>query len=140
MFVSSYNTYIHTNSSTSTAKERSEKVRYTQSSLNLDISQNGVLKPKSGKNLPINYISSYKAFSNKQKLQNPLRDKSTITYNKIAIKKNAETAYEEGSKIFSLSKKPHIALSQTPKAESNLRHTMVNTYIANDRYYQISVA
>ena len=52
--------------------------------------------------------------------------------------------------MFSLFQKPHATLDQTPKLENtipkepsdikelNMRHKMVNTYIANDNYYKIT--
>ncbi|MEA3330448.1 MAG: hypothetical protein U9Q29_01990 [Campylobacterota bacterium] len=142
MFVSSYNTYIHTNRLTNATNERVEKSKHVGSSFNSVLSQNEVLKSKSSENLPINYVSNYKAFNNKQKLQNPFQDKNTTTYKTITTKENAKIAYEDSSKIFSLSQKPSITLNQTPKIESelNVRHAMINTYIANERYYQVTAA
>lgn len=142
MFVSSYNTYIHTNTSANATKERIEKTKHVGSSFNSTLSQNEVLKPKSGENLPVNYISNYKAFSNKQKLQNQFQDKNTATYKAITVKENAKMAYEDSSKIFSISRKPHATLNQTPKVESelNVRRAMINTYSANEHYYQVTAA
>jgi hypothetical protein len=54
--------------------------------------------------------------------------------------------------MFSLVKKPTLALSYLPKIdeklspdvkeakEKNLRYTMVNTYMENDKYYRVTAA
>ena len=65
---------------------------------------------------------------------------------------NAKTAYDDNSKIFQFSRRPHVALDQTPQTdtrlpreaqelqESHLRHAMVNAYAQNDRYYKVTAA
>ena len=114
-------------------------------------------------NLPINYISKSKVSYNqreaeaqRQQLQKQ-PDKEFINTKNTLIKFNgqntlfnAKNAYESNSKIFSLFRIPHVSLDQTPKIdkdlprkaqevkEINLRHEMVNTYIENDRYFQIT--
>ena len=150
MFVSSYSTYISTNNSQKLAKERvSPKV--SNESFESKLTQSSsVLESKTTQNLPISYISNYKAFNNKQKLQEEFEDKSKTKYTEMNTLKNAEIAYEKNSKIFSLFLEPKITLNQAPTLnkklpsdmqqlqEKNMRHKMVNTYLDNDKYYQIT--
>jgi hypothetical protein len=67
---------------------------------------------------------------------------------------SAEQAYSEGVKkfAFALRNTKVTTIDQTPKIdttlpneiqelkESKLRHKMVNTYLSNDRYYQLTSA
>ncbi|WP_372998476.1 hypothetical protein [Sulfurimonas sp.] len=150
MFVSSYNTYVSTNNSDRTANQRVDKSKSSNGSFESKLEQSSVLESKNTQNLPITYISNYKAFSNKQKLEEQSQNKDEIKYNKINAMKNAQTAYEDNSIMFSLFLEPQATQSQTPQIdqklpselqkaqEQNMRHTMVNTYLANDKYYQIT--
>jgi len=152
MFVSSYSTYINTNSSERTTKDRFEKSKEPASSFESKLSQSSVLESKNAKDLPINYISNYKAFSNKQKLQDQFQNTNKIKYTQINSVNNAKIAYADNSKIFSFFLEPKATQNQTPKVdkklpndmqklqEHNMRHTMVNTYQENDKYYQITAA
>nr|WP_321266414.1 hypothetical protein [uncultured Sulfurimonas sp.] len=150
MFISSYNTYINTNSSQKTENQKTEKPKSLGESFESKLAQNLVLESKNTQNLPITYISNYKAFSNKQKLDEEFQNKDATKYTKINSMKNAKNAYETNSKMFSLFLEPKATQSQTPSInqnlsselqqaqEKNLRHTMVNTYLENDKYYQIT--
>ena len=150
MFVSSYNTYISTNNSEKIANKKIEKTKEFDSLFESKLAQNSVIESKENKNLPINYISNYKAFSNKQKLQEQMQDLSGEKYTKINAIKNAKDAYAENSMMFSLFVEPKVTLSQTPQIDKKLptnfqeaeekmmRNTMVNTYLDNDKYYQIT--
>ncbi len=151
MFVSSYNTYIGTNNSQRVEKERVENSKAPRDSFESKISkESAILESKGTPNLPISYVSNYKAFSNKQKLQEGVKDQSKTKYAEINSMKNAETAYKDNSKIFSFFLEPKTTQSQTPIVdkklpsnimelkEKNMRHVMVNTYLENDKYYQVT--
>lgn len=148
MFVSSYNTYITTSLSDKSASQRVEKK--SSESFESRLKEHAPLESKDTQILPINYISNYKAFSNKQKMQDEFLDKDSKKFSKINTLNNAKDAYKENSKFFSLFLEPKITQSQTPQIDKNLpsevqsaqerqlRHTMVNTYLANDNYYKIT--
>ncbi|QOY52561.1 hypothetical protein [Candidatus Sulfurimonas baltica] len=150
MFVSSYSTYISTNSSDRTEKNREGQSKDESKSFNLKSSSDSATNFSPTKNLPIDYVSNYKSFNNQQKLQEQIKSQDEIRYTNIKDIKNAKAAYEDNSKMFSLSKKPTTSLDQTPKInkdlpksiqelkEHKLRQAMVNTYLANDRYYQLT--
>jgi len=150
MFVSSYSTYINTNTSEKTDKLRVENKKDESKSFGPEVSKNSPLEAYSAKNLPIDYVSNYKSFNNQQKLQEQVKSQDELKSKKTTAMKNAKIAYEDNSKIFSLLKKPTTTLNQTKRIdkklplniqeikESNLRHTMVNTYLENDKYYQIT--
>jgi|GEM_PF-957647 hypothetical protein len=162
MFVSSYNTYIHTNPSEKTSKERLAEKKS-------DFSFTGKLLQQQNtdfeytQNLPIDYISKSKAFSNKltiqvqeqqlehsedASLQKPKELTKEYTTHKTL--ENAKKAYAESVQIFSFFKKPQIVYNQSANIlkklpadvqefkDKNLRPVMVNTYLANDKYYQIT--
>jgi len=150
MFVSSYNTYIATNPSDKSSTQRLESKSSSRESFESKLKEYSLLESNSTQNLPINYISNYKAFSNKQKLQDDFEDKETKKFTKINTLNSAKDAYGENSKLFSLFLEPKLTQSQTPQIdkslpselqsaqEKQLRHTMVNTYLANDNYYKIT--
>lgn len=150
MFVSSYNTYISTNNSQKLERERGENSKIPKNSFESKLEQSSVLESKNTQNLPINYISNYKAFSNKQKLQEEFNNKAEIKYAKSNALSNAKSAYKENTVMFSFLLEPHMTQSQTPQVdkklptdlqqlqEQQMRHNMVNTYLANDKYYQIT--
>lgn len=163
MFVSSYSTYINTNASDKAAKQRYDKSGAESKSFDSELSKkNSSLSFKSS-NLPIDYISKSQFLHNKQELefqkqqlqepQNKTLNQTKEMMNKFSGQNSllsAKSAYESNSKMFSLFQKPHATLDQTPKTdkklplktqeakENNLRHLMVNTYIANDKYYQVT--
>lgn len=161
MFVSSYNTYIGTNSQNNGIKERSstskESPSFKPSLYPEEVAQNKSI------NLPIDYVVNSKSFGNKleldrqeqelEKYQDSELSKSKELTKEFVDKnsmKSAKLAYKEGSNIFALLRKTHPAIDQTPTIdknlpsdiqdlkELNLRHVMVNTYLANDKYYQIT--
>ena len=149
MFVSSYNTYISTNNSQKI--EKKESPRREESSFSVKFSPKSLPVLSTTTNLPVNYISNYKVLNNQQKLQQETsQNNEKLKFTKINAHLNATNAYTDNSKIFSLLLKPRATLDQTPHVdkklpvevqeiqEENLRHTMVNTYIANDNYYKIT--
>jgi hypothetical protein len=149
MFVSSYNTYATVNNSPKVNKK--DNVESKESSFASNLSTKTISPARTTENLPVNYISDYKILSNQQKLdQNSQKTQEEKKYSKINASVNAKDAYSENSKMFSFLLEPKASLDQTPKVneklpddlqdaqEQNLRHTMVNTYIANDNYYKIT--
>lgn len=162
MFVSSYSTYISTNSQDKGTKEKSSTPKETASfKSNLYLPQE-IVQNKS-LDLPVDYVVNNKSFGNKleldrqeQELQN--HKDSELNKSKELTKefmsnnsmKSAQLAYKENSSIFSLLRKTHQAIDQTPAIdknlpnniqeikEQNMRHVMVNTYLSNDQYYKIT--
>ncbi|WP_422079304.1 hypothetical protein [Sulfurimonas sp.] len=150
MFVSSYNTYVNTNNTQKIQDQKSGSEKSSKTFFDSKLIQNIILESTNTKNFPINYISNYKAFSNKQKLEDALDNTTKDKYSKNKAIKNAQSAYANNSKIFSFLLKPKMAQSQTPKIdinlpndiqilqEQNMRHRMVNTYLKNEKYHQIT--
>lgn len=163
MFVSSYSTYIQSNTSDKTAKQRVEKPSSEIRSFDSKPNQNATSTGIKNTALPIDYISKSQVLNNKQELeyqkqqlQEPSKNPTNTT--KETINKfgghnsliNAKSAYESNSKMFSLFAKPHVALDQTPTIDKTLpkkaqdakelsmKNLMVNTYIANDNYYKVT--
>ena len=156
MYVSSYNTYINTNSSDKTQRSRevpkeSESSKGFQNSF-AQANDEQVLVSSASK-LPVSYISNYKALSNRQQLQEQTQkqDESNQSvsidaktkFSKMNAMSNAQVSYTENSKQFPLISKPKVTLSEAPKEEVKqqpLRTKVVNTYIANDNYFKITAA
>ena len=150
MFVTSYSTYINTSTSDKTNKLEVDKQKDGLKSFSSELSKSALLETYTGKNLPIDYVSNYKSFNNKQRLQQFEKSQNELELKKTATMNNAKVAYEDNSKMFSLLKKPTSSLNQIKKTDtklpqniqdiqkSNLQHTMVNTYMENDRYYQVT--
>lgn len=143
MFVSSYNTYIGTNANEKINKPNFDSQKTQNKSFANSLQSSSILVAYDSKNIPINYISNYKSFYNKQKLQdNQEKTKDELEFKKISDFKNAKISYENNSNLFSFMRVPKSSINQTPKINQvnilNVRHTMVNTYLANDKYYQIS--
>ncbi len=161
MFVSSYTTHITNSNPDRVSKVNQDRVQNKKSSFSSIISdEKSVYIPKFSSNLPINYISANKSFVNRQELEYQSQDKKdtvvqqtkelTNTLTKYSSIINSKSAYQENSVIFTFMQKPKKALNLTPKynfntdstveaiQENNLRHVMVNTYLQNDKYYQIT--
>jgi hypothetical protein len=162
MFVSSYNTYIQTNASDRVTKQKEQPAK-SESSFSSKFLQEPKLDPVIVSTLPVDYVNRAKSFNTKLEmkrqedaLKNP--DDDTTSKSKKLTKEfmsrktlqSAKSAYEDNSKMFSIYKQPHHTLDQTPTTdktlpeniqklkEQNMRRTMVNTYIQNDKYYQIT--
>ncbi len=160
MFVSSYSTYINTNSSERTTKSRASDAK---EKLSFSYKRSSDPKPLAQNTFPLDYVAQSKTFGNKielefqqEQLQN--KDNKELQELKSSMKKfssystlqNAKQAYTDNSKIFSLLRVPHAPLDQTPTIdkklpddlqvlkEQNLRYEMLNTYIQNDNYYKIT--
>ncbi|MBN2781839.1 MAG: hypothetical protein JXQ66_01200 [Campylobacterales bacterium] len=149
MFVSSYSTFIHNiniNKTRPTTETKFDEKQKSNFKVNLEEHNSKVLTSKPDASTPINYISNYKAFANQQKLQNDEKlfssKKDSEKFSSINSLKNAKESYEVNSRMFPRVRIPHITLSNVmqdtidlPKA---LQNTMVNTYIDNERYFQIT--
>jgi len=150
MFITSYNTYISTNTTDRTQKSGALDSKSSSNSFKSNLLDNPVIESKSTQNLPISYISNYKAFNNKQKLQQEIQNPDGEKFSKIKTMQNMKTAYSDNSKVFSLLIQPGHTLNKAPKIdlklpkdiqelkEQNMRRTMVNTYLENDKYYLIT--
>ena len=152
MFISSYSTYVGTDVVNKSNNYRDDTLKNSPNSFSNELSKSSVLKPYINKDLPIDYISNYKSFNNQQKLHEQLQTQDELKVKKLTLLSSAKVAYEDNSKIFQLIRKPALTLSQPSKIdekepkelkeakEKNLRHVMVNTYLSNDKYFQITAA
>ena len=150
MFVSSYNTYISTNSTDRTQKSALSDSKRAERSFSSKLLDNPIVESKTIQNIPISYISNYKAFNNKQRLLQQFHNPEGERFAKINTLKNMKTAYAENTKMFSLIQPPGQTLNQIQKIdtklpkniqelkEENMRRTMINAYIENDRYFDIT--
>ncbi len=149
MFVSSFNTYISTNQPQKTQRDNTPKVKSTDESFSKYL-DSPVIESKNTKNIPISYISNYKAFNNKQKLENQFKNPDGEKFSKINSQKNMQTAYDDNSKVFSLYLQPQQTLNQTPSIDNTLapevreikeynqRQNMLSAYAANNNYYLVT--
>ena len=158
MFVSSYSTYIDTTTTKKVQNQRDESSKEVRPSFTSKLEQALPKDVLTGKQLPLNYISNYKALNTRQRLDQQLEKKemsqnvAKMKFSKINAQGSAKVSYAQNSQMFSLLAKPKATLDQTPRADRNLpqpaqenqkgfqRAAMVNTYISNDRYYQVTAA
>ncbi len=160
MFVSSYSTYITSNTPDKISKVSHEKQRNQQEKFSSELASKSKAPLSFSNNLPINYISQNKALVNRQALnyqsdkKNSDEIKKTKELTTSLSKQNSlnsvKSAYIGNTKMFSFLVKPKATLSQTPQIDSrqptevqeiqekNLRLVMVNTYLADDKYYKIT--
>ena len=149
VYVSSFNTYINTESSTKTQQNRIKERKSVANTLESKLLSKTVKNVDTSPKFPINYISNYKTLNNQQKLQENFPNSDITKYLKLEAEFEAKNAYSTNSKIFSLILPPRATLDQTPAIdqklpqniqdikEKNLRHIMVNTYISNENYYRV---
>ena len=154
MFVSSYSTYIDTNTTRRSQHERSESVKKPSVSFESKLLQTTPKDVVLGSKLPLNYISNYKALNNQQKLEEKelTKNPAKMKFSKISSMNSAHIAYGNNSKMFSLIAKPKQTIDQTPRVDKNLpqeaqniqgdimKQKMINTYISNENYYHITAA
>ena len=147
MFVSSYNTYISTSSANRTTRERDESASHKSFKQSL-VTSTTLPNSKFIQNAPVNYLSHNKILSTKERIYDQLRQNTyQSNINKFAAtnsKVNAPSTYATNSVMFSLV----IKHPTTPKQVDNnplkevqkhiTRDKMINTYISNDKYYQIT--
>ncbi len=150
MFVSSYTTYVSANTSDKINQKHIDNKKDESKLFATKLLETQVQKLHTNKNLPIDYVHNYKSFNNQQKLQEGIKTPDEIKFQKAKDMKNAKSAYEENSKIFSLLKKPTMTLSNINSLgnslpqniqeikNKNLQNIMVNTYLENDKYYKIT--
>jgi len=148
MYVSSFNTYVNTESSTKSRQNRVQESKNGASAFESKLLSKTVKHVDTSSKFPINYISNYKTLNNQQKLQGNFQNSDKIKYIKLEAELEAKNAYSTNSKIFSLILPPRATLDQTPAIdkklpkniqdikEKNLRHIMLNTYISNENYYR----
>lgn len=147
MFISTYNTYINTDTSEKLHKASVSKYKDKSEAFAPELLVDKVSTPNTSKSLPVDYVSNYKFIYNQQE---QTKNQDVIKFKKIKDMSVAKTAYEDNSAVFSLIKKPTVTFSEPVKStkelpqniqelkEHNLRNVMVNTYLANDKYYQIT--
>ena len=153
MFVSSYNTYIHTNTTDKSNKTKDSSVPKNNSkSFASKLHHTSQLASSHIKNTPINYINNSKIFNNRQKLQQNMESRKELTnvnkFNTIASQNTAKVSYIANSIMFSIVAKPKPSLANnthstlTSKKDENIllkeKVSAINTYLANDRYYRIT--
>lgn len=152
MFVSSYSTFIHTNTTDKTAKTNASKEPYLDKSFNVKGLSSSQNLTNSLVNTPVNYLSNYKSLNTKAQIQQQAEQNNQTT--KFAIMNSqikASSAYTANSIMFSLMPKSQPALKHNTQnidqnlpqeikdiKESFLKIKMVDTYISNNNYYQIT--
>ena len=154
MFVSSYSTYIDTNSTKRVTQERRDVQKKSSEPFSSKLLQTTPKNVTLTKELPLNYISNYKALHNRQQLQekSSSQNSGAMKFIKLNSLSSAQVAYGDNSKMFSLIQKPKQTIDQTPKLakylsetaqekqESIMKTKMVNAYISNENYYRITAA
>ena len=143
MFVSSYSTYISHNTNDRLNQPRVDEQKKQDKSFVKTLINTPILLAYDTKNIPINYISNYKSFANKQKLLDiETKSKDEDKFKKMNDKINAKDSYKSNSFMFSLVSIPKTPVNNVPKINEinieNIRHKMVNTYLENDKYYQVT--
>jgi len=143
MFVSSYSTYISHNTNDRLNQPRVDEQKKQDKSFVKTLINTPILLAYDTKNIPINYISNYKSFANKQKLlDTETKSKDEDKFKKMNDKINAKDSYKSNSFMFSLVSIPKTPVNNVPKINEinieNIRHKMVNTYLENDKYYQVT--
>ena len=143
MYVSSFNTYVQPNSSKESLKSKFDFSK--KGSFENEIQKEIPAKERALKNLPVDYVAKNRNFSSKLELQayNAELKKSTQEFTQRKTAQNAKVAYEENSKVSFLFQKADVTIGHAPTFDStirekNSRSLMVNTYLQNDRYYQIT--
>ena len=152
MYVSSYNTYIDTTTTDKTRRERSQDSDKSTSSFSVKPLAKTLQTIDISSQFPVNYISKYKALNNQQRLKDDTLNSDRAKFSKVKALVSSKSAYSESSKIFPLLLKTSVTLNQTPQIDKRMpintqeakekimKHTMINTYTANDNYYRITAA
>ena len=143
MFVSAYSTYVSTNTNDKLNKPKFDEQKVQDKPFSKILVSAPALLAYDTKNIPINYISNYKSFNNKQKLlDSEIKSKDEVKFKKMSDVKNAKTSYESNSHMFSLMSVPKEPINNIPRINEvnldNMKHKMVNTYLENDKYYQLT--
>ncbi|MDA7817631.1 hypothetical protein N9A28_05530 [Sulfurimonas sp.] len=150
MFISTYNTYINTNTSDKSIKDRFDHQKDSAQTFKSQLAKSTIAQPKTLNNLPVDYVSNNKSFQVQHKLQEQTKNSFEVKFQKVNAMKSAAAAYIENTTMFSYMKKPSSPIAKANKEdlyspqniqeikEEKLRFTMINTYISNDKYYQIT--
>jgi len=154
MFVSSYNTYVTTTSSEKLQKQDKENLKFPTFNTKLtQVSSANITKPSSyvfHNNLTKNTAVVQQKINNQQQTTNNPILKMLNQFNGKNSLMNAKSAYTTNAKTFSLITTPKTTLNQTPSLDNtlpqeprdikelNMRHKMVNTYLANENYYKVT--
>jgi len=149
MFVSTYSTYLHTNTTDNIVKNQERK---ESSSFNIKSLKSTENTTKQLVNTPVNYISESKALKTKAQIQQQEEQNNSVTrFTSINSQMKVSSAYASNSTMFSLMIKHQTPVKQDSAninqnlpqdikdiKESFLRDEMVNTYVANNNYFQIT--
>lgn len=152
MFVSSYSTFLHTNAIDKNAKKDAPKELSPEKSFStksLDSSQN-TTKPLIV--TPVNYQSNHQFLKTKAKVQQQVEQNTQpAKFTTMNSQIKASSAYTSNSTMFSLMPKSQPIVKHNTQEinqnlpqevkdlkESFLKIKMVNTYISNNNYYQIT--
>jgi len=143
MYVSSFNTFVQ---ATTTNKIASQKIDYSKGdSFNKALTKNSHVALLSNQNPTINYISKNNYFTSKLEQKEYQQDAGVLSkkFKESHRTQDAKKAYEENSNISFLFQKVDVTISDTKTynskvAEKNAYSEMINTYIENDKYFQIT--
>ena len=152
LFVSSYSTYLHANTTDKTTKDKESKGQSSDKLFDIKSLKNAN-KPLA--NTPINHLTDYKALKTKAQIQQQVEQNTQNNQTSKFITMNsqvkASSAYTANSTMFSLMPKNQPTLKHNTQKinqnlpqeikdlkESFLKIKMVNTYISNNSYYQIT--
>jgi hypothetical protein len=155
MFVSSYSTYIQTNSDSKSVKNRDAAYANSSNSTSKVYEQSVPDSPKKA-SFAVDYIAKNNSFYTKLFLEKNQDEQSNqtkeLTHKFIdqSTLQDAKKAYTQVPKMTSLFRETFIALNKMQQTESKpaqssqdfketkMRKLMINTYIANDNYYKIT--
>ena len=154
MFVSSYNTYVATTASEKLQKHDKENIKFPTFNTKLtQVSSADFTKQSTyvfHNNLTKNTAAVQQKIHNQQQTANSPILKMLNQFNGKNSLINANSAYATNTKTFSLIITPKTTLNQTPSLDNtlpreprhikelNMRHKMVNTYLANENYYKVT--
>lgn len=154
MFVSSYNTYIHTNTTDKSSKNKEEKTTSFESSFSSKLLKK-TATDKILTKVPVDFVANNRAHNTKTQIQQQIekttKNNPITKFITMSSQMKAPSAYAANTTMFSLMINNQQTLKQDNKRidqnlpqdvkeikESFLRNKMVNTYIANNNYYQIT--
>lgn len=154
MFVSNYSTYIQPNRVEKERQERQEISKESNRAFHFSANFKDEVPSRVllTKQFPLDYVSSYKALYNQNRLQqtDPSLDQKQKSFSKALTHQQAKEAYLQNTTPFVLSKWPKLTLSQTPHLNADktteltqgrlkaLRAKMIETYEQNDLYFKRS--
>lgn len=155
MFVSSYSTYIQTNTENKNVRQR-EAASSNTSTFSTKLYEEVPPELNTRASLPVDYIAKNNNFYTKLFLAKNQDEQSNQTtelthkYIDQTTLQDAKKAYTQTPKMPSLFRDTFLSFDKTPLVESKpapatqefknakMRKLMINTYIANDNYYKIT--